>query len=205
MRIGPRYKIARRLGPGIFDKTQTQKFAVSQSRKEEGGKKSKRPGTGTQFAVQMLEKQKARYTYGVGERQFKGYAKTALSQRKVSPASHLYERLECRLDNVIYRLGLVRSRQAARQMVNHGHLMINGTKTDIPSFQVSIGDKIRIRDGSAKKPLFKDVDEMIKKAGVPTWIKFDATKREWEIVGVPTYNSTSSVFDLSSVIEFYSR
>lgn len=204
MRIGPRYKIARRLGPGVFDKTQTQKFAASQSRRDEKSK-GKRPGTGTQFAIQMLEKQKARYTYGVGERQFKNYAKTALSQRKVSPANQLFERLETRLDNVIYRLGLTKSRQAARQMVNHGHIMVNGVKTDIPSYQAFVGDKIKIRDGSAKKPLFKEVEEMIKKAPMPIWVKLDNTKREWEIIGLPKYNPVESVFDLSSVVEFYSR
>lgn len=204
MRIGPRYKIARRLGPGVFDKTQTQKFAASQSRREDAGK-GKRPGTGTQFAVQMLEKQKARYTYGVGERQFKGYAKSALTQRKVSPANHLFERLETRLDNLIYRIGFTRSRQAARQMVNHGHIMVNGVKTDIPSCQLFVGDKVSIREGSAKKPLFKEVEEMIKKATLPVWVKYDNTKRQWEITGMPKLNPVESVFDLSAVVEFYSR
>src|SRR6185436_15717972 len=134
MKIGPKYKIARRLGAPIFEKTQTQKFALSSEKK--GGKKGfGRPKS--DFALQLVEKQKARFFYGVTEKQFKNYAKASLGKKNVRPAAELFSALESRLDNAIWRLGLSPTHGGARQMVAHGHIMVNGKRTYTPSYKLS--------------------------------------------------------------------
>lgn len=201
MKIGPKYKIARRLGANIFEKTQTAKYAL-RAEKKAGNKKFMRPKG--QFATQMLEKQKARLTYFVNERQFKKYVKESLS-KKGNTLQSLFERLEMRLDNTIYRLGWAPTRQAARQMVNHGHITVNGKRLDIPSYIVEANDKITVREGSLKKPLFATFDEKAKKAQVPAWLSFDADKKTATVSGTPKYAPAEHLFNLGQVIEFYSR
>ncbi len=201
MKFGPKYKIARRLGANIFEKTQTAKFALRQERK--GAKPNFRPKS--QFAIQMLEKQKARLTYGVGERQFKKYVKESVAKKGANTLQALYERLEMRLDNVVYRMGFAPTRQAARQMVNHGHITVDGAKSDIPSHILTVGQKVSIRVGSLAKPLFKDLDEKLKTVKVPTWISYDADKKTGSVEGTPKYVPSEQLFNLGLVIEFYSR
>ncbi len=197
---GPKYKIARRLGANIFEKTQTQKFALRQERK--GGKGPYRPKG--DFALAMLEKQKVRYTYGVLERQFKKYVKESV-EVKGATVQALFERLETRLDNVVYRLGFAPTRQAARQMTAHGHIMVNGKRTNVPSQNVRMGDKITVRSASEKKPLFKDMDEKLSKVALPSWLSYDKEKKVAIIEGMPKYTPTEHLFNLGQVIEFYSR
>jgi small subunit ribosomal protein S4 len=199
---GPKYKIARRLGAAIFEKTQTQKFAL---REQSRGKERGRGGPKSDFGVQMLEKQKARFTYGISEKQFSNYVKSAVAKRGVNSVEMLYTSLESRLDNVVYRLALGDTRAHARQMVSHGHILVNGKRVTIPSFRVSLGDVIAIREGSKKKNLFANVDEKLKNRETPAWIAFDREKKEAKIQGLPKATPTELHFDLSSVIEFYSR
>ncbi|MBI5133834.1 MAG: 30S ribosomal protein S4 [Candidatus Taylorbacteria bacterium] len=201
MKIGPKYKIARRLGANIFEKTQTQKFALRQERK--GVKGSYRPKG--DYALAVLEKQKVRYTYGILERQFKKYVKESVEKKGVNTVQALFERLETRLDNVVYRLGWAPTRQAARQMVSHGHILVNGKRTNVPSLTVSMGDKITVRNASQKKPLFKEFDEKAKKVALPSWLSYDADKKVAGVQGMPKHNPTEHLFNLGQVIEFYSR
>jgi small subunit ribosomal protein S4 len=198
---GPKYKIARRLGAHIFEKTSTPKFAMRAERK--GGKGPYRPKG--EYALAMLEKQKVRYTYGVLERQFKKYVKEAVEKKGVNTTQALFERLETRLDNVLYRLGWAPTRQAARQMVAHGHVTINGKRTNVPSHQVTAGDKIAPRAGSLKSALFKELAEKIKAAKVPTWLSVDADKSIASVEGAPKWDQKEHLFNLGQVIEFYSR
>jgi len=144
MKTGPRYKIAKRLGATVFEKAQTQKFAISAERSA----KNKRRGRGRQseYGKQMLEKQKVRVTYGLPERQFRSYVHKALAAHSTKPSERLHELLELRLDNIIWRLGLVPTRRAARQMVAHGHVQIGGKKTRVPSYAISVGDRISVRE-----------------------------------------------------------
>jgi len=201
MRIGPKYKIARRLGAPIFEKTQTEKFAAREAKSFK--KRGRRPRARSNFALQLLEKQKARYTYGVSEKQFSKYVKEAVSQ-KGSPADHLYKRLESRLDNIVYRSGLAKTRQMARQLVSHGHITVNGRKLNVPSHEVKEGDEVSVREGSKNKPVFEILKES-EKGGVPSWIKFDAKKQQGKVGKVPAFDASENVFNLTSVIEFYSR
>lgn len=203
MITGPKYKIARRLGANIYEKTQTAKFALRAERKSANKKGGYRPKG--EYAVAMLEKQKVRYTYGVMERQFKKYVKEATAKKGVNTTQALFERLEMRLDNVVYRLGIAPTRLGARQIVAHGHILVNGSRTNVPSQTVSIGDKITVRDASQKKPIFKDLDEKMKKVVFPSWIAFDVEKKVAEITGKPKFSPADVLFNLGQVIEFYSR
>ncbi len=202
MKLGPRYKIARRLGSHVFDKTQGPKFAASQARKTKG---SFRPKAKSEFAIQMLEKQKARFTYGITERQFSKYVKNAIEQKKTKTDERLYETLESRLDNVVYRMGLANSRRLARQIVSHGHMTVNGVKVTVPSYLVSVDDVVAIRAASQVKPLFVKASEKLKEATIPAWIKADIEKKEATIVANPKFSATETMFDISAILEFYRR
>ncbi len=202
MKLGPKYKIARRLGAPIFEKTQTQKYAIRLERKSKtrGFSKPK-----TEYGTQMNEKQKARFTYGLGEKQFAKYVKEALARKSEKTTQTIFEFLELRLDNAVYRLGLAPTRLGARQMVAHGHFSVNGKRVYTPSRHLKIGDKIEITARSQNKPLFANVDERIKNVTIPSWMKFDAEKKVAEVQGMPAYVKTENMFDLNTVIEFYSR
>lgn len=203
MKIGPRYKIARRLGGSVFDKTQTQKFAMRASaRKEKAGKKKR---AGSDFSLQLIEKQKARFTYGLGERQFKNTIESILSKKSSNINESLVQALESRLDNVVYRLGLGKSRQATKQLVNHGHIDVNGKRVSIPSYKVSVGDLITIRERSKAKPIFKDLNEKLKEVRVPSWLSFDIDKKIAKVQGLPKIPANELAFDVSSIFQYYSR
>jgi len=202
MIIGPKYKIARRLGAPIFEKTQTQKFAMHLERK---GKSRKFTKPKSEFGIQMNEKQKARFSYGVSERQFANYVKEALLRKNTNAPEVIFQFLELRLDNAIYRLGFSSTRLGARQIVSHGHISVNGRRVNTPSRRMKIGDKIEITNRSLAKPLFANIDEKIKSVTVPSWIKLDAVKKVAEIQGMPQLVKTENMFDLNAVVEFYSR
>lgn len=203
MLIGPRYKKARKLGAHIFDKTQTQKFAMRQSMSKKGDAKKGRPKT--DFGLQLLEKQKARFTYGVNERQFSKYVKSIINKKGANSLDTLVQILESRLDNVVYRLGLANSRQAARQMVSHGHITINGKRNNIPSYSVVIGDKIGVSQRSLKNKLFADLENKTKEHNYPSWLKYYADKKSYDVQGMPKLANTEIMFNAASVIQFYSR
>ncbi len=202
MITGPKYKIARRLGAPIFEKTQTQKYALHLEKrgKTRGFTKPK-----SEFGLQLIEKQKARFIYGMGERQFANFVKEALAKKGANPTQTIFEYLELRLDNAIYRLGFATTRSGSRQMVSHGHISVNGRRVNTPSLRLKVGDKIEIAGRSQQKPLFANLDERLKNATVPSWLKLDMVKRAAEVQGMPMYVKTENMFDLNTVIEFYSR
>ena len=206
MKIGPKYKIARRLGREVFEKTQTQKFMLSEAKKLKTLQKGKRRKVLSDYGKQLLEKQKARFTYGLSEKQFKNLVKKSVSQKSKDASHTLYENLESRLDNIIYRLGLVPTRRMARQMVSHGHITINGRRVTIPSFRAKTGEKIAIKEGSLNKGMFVNLDDRLKEGGqVPSWLKFDISKKEAVVQGSPILKQGESLLDLHTVIEFYSK
>jgi len=197
-----KYKIGRRLGAGVFEKCQTTKFAMSEARHAKNAK-NKRPKPLSGYAQQFLEKQKVRFMYGISERQFSNYIKEAISQKGVSANEYLFELLENRLDNVVYRLGLTHSRRLSRQMVSHGHIIVNGKKTTVPSYRVSVGDKVAIREGSKKSVLFSDMTNKMKEYTLPNWLTFNVDSLLGAIQGKP--KNTEGYIDLNTVLEFYSR
>ena len=201
MKTGPKYKICRRLGAQVFEKCQTPKFVAAESSKK-GGKKGGRKAA-TNYAIQLLEKQKVRFSYGVSEKQFYNYVQKAIETKKGAPAEKLSESLERRLDNVVYRLGLANTRAFARQMVAHGHFVVKGKRVTVPSYNVSVGDVISIREGSRNKGPFQSLETRLKNYTAPDWLSFDLSKGEAVVKALP--HQPESFLDYNAVIEFYSR
>lgn len=202
MKIGPKFKIAKRLGASVFDKTQTQKFAIAQER---SAKNKKRGRGATEFGKQLLEKQKIRFTYGVTENQFRNYVKKAMEATGSNPGETLHQLLELRLDNIVYRLGLTGSRRAARQMVSHGHITVNGVKTTIPSRHIHAGDRIAVREGSKNSVLFQNFEEKFMERTIPSWLSWNPKNMEGGITELPTSAASEPAGDLVAVLSFYSR
>lgn len=204
MKTGPRYKLAKRLGPTVFEKAQTQKFALSAERSA----KNKRRGRGRQseYGKQMLEKQKVRVTYGLPEKQFRNYVKKALSSKRTAqPTERLHEILEMRLDNVVWRLGLASTRRAARQMVAHGHITVDGKKIRIPSHALSVGDRVAIREGSKDHGTLVGFSERFMERPLPSWLTWNPKSMEGGVVERPTAASADVAGDLTMVLSFYTR
>lgn len=202
MKIGPKFKIAKRLGAPIFEKTQTQKFALSEAK---GGRTNRRrPGAMSDYKRQLIEKQKMRFSYGISEKQLRKYVDLAV-EKSDQPVAKLIEKLEMRLDNVVYRLGLAKTRQMARQMVSHGHIVVNGKKFTIPSHQVRVDDIITVREGSRQSVLFVNLAETFEATGIPSWLTFDVKKLEGKVTGTPSYEPSETLFDPDQVLEYYSR
>lgn len=202
MKTVQQYKICRRLGPGVFEKCQTTKFAMSEARHAKN-QKGKRPKPLSGYATQFIEKQKVRFMYGISERQFSNYIKEAVAQKSVPSTDYLFEILENRLDNVVYRFGLAHSRRLSRQMVSHGHILVNGKKTNIASYRVKVGDIIAVREGSKKSVLFSDMVNKMKDYTCPNWLTFNAESLSGSIQGKP--KNIEGYIDLNTVLEFYSR
>lgn len=203
MKIGPKYKIARRLGERVFSKTQSSKFTISGTEKKGKGKRGNKAMS--EYGKQLLEKQKARYAYGVTEKQFANYIAKARLKKGANPAQSLYELLEKRLDNVVYRLGFVNSRAFARQAVSHGHITVNGRKVTIPSYEVKAGDKISVRVGSKDNGIFREAREKMKEYHQPAWLLFDDQSLTGEVKAEPSRTEGEMNLNMSSIIEFYSR
>jgi len=155
-------------------------------------------------AVQLREKQKARYTYGMMERQFHRFFETAEKQNGVT-ADNLVLLLERRLDNVVYRLGFADSRSQARQLVLHGHIWLNGRKTDIPSTLVKEGDTVNPSPRALKTEYFKTLAEIIKSKAVPNWIALDREKLTGKLISLPIVGDIETKFEGKTIVEFYSR
>jgi small subunit ribosomal protein S4 len=200
LRIKSKYKIAKRLGAGVFEQTQTQKFALVDARKKE---KRGRGRGGSDYGRQMLEKQRVRYTYGLSEKQLSNYAQQAFAKK--DPSTELHRALEMRADSVLYRAGFAPTRRAARQAVSHGHVKINGTRTTRPSYRLKKGDKIEVRDGVRTSILYAGLAEKEDKRPVPQWLTADADHLSIEIAGEPQYNLIEAGLDYPTVFEFYSR
>ena len=202
MKIGPKFKIAKRLGAPIFEKTQTQKFRVKMENAPKGKKGKKNVSS---YGLQLIEKQKARFTYGITAGQFGKYIKQVIDSKTVHGPEELYKKLETRLDNVVYRMGLSNTRRFARQIVSHGHILINGVKNTVASTIVREGDVISVREGSKKTRTFHDYSERSKSHTVQDWLSFDGDKMTGKIMKMPALQGQEVLFDLGQVIEFSKR
>ncbi|HEY6019210.1 MAG TPA: 30S ribosomal protein S4 [Candidatus Paceibacterota bacterium] len=201
MLLGPKYKICKRLGASVFEKCQTQKFQLAEARapRKMGGRRG-----GSDFGAQLLEKQKARFTYGLSEKQFARYVHEAMAAHG-SASTGLLSKLESRLDNVMYRAGFVKTRRAARQMVSHGHVLVNGRRLNIPSYQVQDGDIVSIRPESRQSALYANRAEAATEAATPSWMTFEDQGFAIKIGAKPTVEETSAPFNAATIIQFYSR
>lgn len=199
-----KYKVCRRLGAGIYEKCQTQKFLAVATIGSKGAKK--RQSRMSDYGAQLIEKQKVRFLYGIREKQFRNYVNEAMKHvsKTNTPTGALAAMLETRLDNAVYRLGFAASRAQARQLVSHGHFTVNGRKTDIPSQALSVGDVIAPREGSLGNTFFKDISVKVKDVKTPSWLSRDEkTATSGKVTAIP--NTVDPMLNLQVVLEFYSR
>jgi small subunit ribosomal protein S4 len=203
MKTVAKYKMCRRLGAGVFEKCQTQKFTAVEQKTVRAGANVKRPKAPSGFGLQLLEKQRVRFTYGISERQLQNYVKVATQVKGMPVTDKLYELLESRLDSVIYRLGFAATRRFARQMSSHGHFVVNGKKSTIPSQQIHIGDIVSVREGSKSSPMFAEFAKNMKDKTYPTWLKLSVEQMSSEVVAKPKNDEQFLKFE--TVLEFYSR
>ena len=146
-----------------------------------------------------------RFSYGITESQLRRYVDESIAKKGHQPIAVLMDRLETRLDNTVYRLGLAKTRQFARQMVSHGHIIVNGKRLNVPSHKVRVGDIITIREGSKSSVMFAEMAEKHEATSVPNWLTFDAKKLEGTVKAAPVFIPTEALFDPEQVMEFYSR
>lgn len=198
---GPRVKVCRQLGtvlPGL-SAVATLKRAYPPG--EHGAKRKNKP---SDFKIRMVEKQKARFHYGILERQFQIYVRRA-SNTKGPAGRNLIQLLESRLDNVVWRLGLTRTIVAARQMVVHGHITVNGKRVDRPSFHVTPGATIAIAERSKAKPFFQPALDEAASRSRPGWLEFDPGKAEGKLLATPERGDLPFELNENAIIEFYSQ
>jgi small subunit ribosomal protein S4 len=208
--IGPVCKLCRREGEKLFLKGERcfspkcsfdkRDYAPGQH----GRNMSRRKKRESDYGRQLRAKQRARRVYGVLERQFSRYYKVALQRRGLT-GLNLLQILESRLDNVVYRLGFASSRAEARLMVTHGHFVVNGRRTDIPSMLLKEGDELSVRDGSRKLPYFKNLGEIVEKRNVPAWLERDAKTLAGKVQRLPERSEIDGSLNEQLIVEYYSR
>ena len=203
MKTGPKYKIAKRLGASVFEKTQSQKFAIAAERAARAKKRGR--GRQSEYGKQILEKQKVRVTYGISEKQFRTYVRRALAHGEGDPVTRLHEMLELRLDNVAYRLGLAPTRRAARQLIAHGHVTVNGKKIRVPSYPVTLTDRLAVREGSKSHGGFTGFSERFAERPLPSWLSWNPKAMEGGVTERPNQVSAAPSGDLAAVLSFYTR
>jgi len=181
------------------DRCLTPKCAIERRRQVRGRRRRV-----SDRGLQLIQKQRARYCYGILERQFRRIFAEAERQPGVTGDS-LQVLLERRLDNVVYRLGFAESRAQARQLVRHGHLTLNGRKTDIPSHLVKEGDTISWKESSTKTEYFKQLREIIEAKSVSSWLSLDRENLVGRVLSLPAPEEIAAVFDSKAVVEYYSR
>lgn len=156
------------------------------------------------YGVQLIEKQKAKKYYNLMEKQFRLTFDKA-SKKEGDSGKNFLRLLETRLDNVVFRLGFAKSRNQARQLVNHGHFEVNGVKTDIPSFIVKPGQEISVRKRALKSPYFKQIAEDLKKVELPAWLNLQVADMKAKVLHEPTDNDLPTNINVQVIIEYYSK
>lgn len=186
----PRFKVARHLGENVYNHPKALKRGVKPHRKQ------------SEYGKQLLEKQKLKAYYGVMERQFRRYVSEALKARE-NPGIVLIQKLETRLDNIVYRLGYGSTLRQARQIVGHGHIRVNGQKVDIPSYQLKVGDEISLSERAKNKDLFRENFQSI--SLTLSYLVKDLDTLTGRLVSIPDADEIPINVDMSLIVEFYSR
>ena len=197
---GPRVRISRRFGVPIFGPSKYLE------RRNYGpgvhGPKSRRKHT--DYGLGLIEKQKLRYYYGLMERQFRGVYEKALRRRGVT-GEQMLQILETRLDNVVFHLGFGTTRAAARQLVGHGHVKVNGRKVNIPSFALKVNDIVEVKETSVSRQLATKNMEMATSRSVPDWLSLNKEALKGVVMRIPTRDEIQPIANEQAVVEFYSR
>ncbi len=203
-------KICRRLGQKLFlkgEKCSSPKCAMIKRAYAPGQKKKKVNRNISEYAKELKEKQKLKNWYNLKEYKFKKYVQDVLSNKGEieNLSEELIKKLEKRLDNVIFRMNLARSRKEARQLVSHAYFLVNGKAVNIPSFSVRKGDIISLKDAKKDKRLFKEVLVPLQKNQIASWLQFNLKKMEGKIIGEPSLEESLPPAEILSVFEFYSK
>ena len=202
---GPKCRLCRREGEKLFlkgTKCYSEKCPVTRRRFPPGTQQSRRRRRMSQYGLRLREKQKVRRIYGIRERQFRQYVETAQKFKGVT-GDMLLSLLERRLDNSLYRGGLASSRDQARQLVNHGHVWVNGRRVDIPSFLVKPGDTIEFKENSRGKKGVKAIMEENSKSDVPEWI--ESANGQLRVLDAPKTDEIEQDLKMNLIVEYYSR
>lgn len=197
----------RREGEKLFlkgDRCYSPKCAIARKPYGPGQHGQARAKKPTEYGLQLREKQKAKRTYGVLEKQFHNYFEKADRQQGIT-GENLLILLERRLDNVVYRLGMGISRKEARQLINHGHFTINGKKASIPSMLVKVGDVIEVKDRSKESPKFKEIQASAGYKTPPDWLELDAENLRGRILAFPRRDHIEATIEEHLIVELYSR
>lgn len=206
-------KVERRLGERLFlkgERCSGPKCAYARRAYPPGahgkkrGKGRGRRGELSDYGRLLKEKKKTQYWYGVDDRVIKRYSREAASRPGIFSARFL-ERLERRLDNVLFRAGFVLSRGTARQTINHGHITVDGVTVNIPSFQVRKGNVVAIKERAARGGRFADLEMRLKKYEPPQWMRTDSSKKTVVIVALPDFDTTEKIAEIAKIKELYSR
>lgn len=171
------------------------------SNKNPGGQRRAKK---SEYAMQLTEKQKVKFVYGMQERQFRGYYEKA-SRAEGNTGEVLLSMLERRLDNVVYRLGYASTRREARQLVNHGHFTVNGKRVNIPSFLVKVGDLVAVCEASVSKPRFKKMKEDDAFVAAPKWLDRDKNTLQGKVIAIPTKEDIDFEIAEHLIVELYSK
>lgn len=205
---GPVCRLCRRAGEKLMlkgERCATPKCSIERRTTPPGQRAARRrPRKLSDYALRLQEKQKARYSYGVLEQQFRRLFAKAEKAPGI-PAENLTQLLERRLDNTVYRLGFADSRNQARQLVRHGHIMVNERKVDIPSFLVKPGDVIAWREKSIKKEPYKKTLQGIDSKVIPSWLSLDKQNLSGRVLTLPVPDEIAAKFDGKMIVEYYSR
>jgi small subunit ribosomal protein S4 len=197
---GPRVRISRRFGIPIFGPTKYLE------RRNYGpgvhGPKSRRKHT--DYGLGLIEKQKLRYYYGLLERQFRGVYEKALRRRGVT-GEQMLQILETRLDNVVFHLGFASTRAAARQMVCHGHIQVNGRKVNVPSYALRVNEAITVKNNNVSRQLATKNLEISTSRAVPDWMSLNKEEFKGVVMRIPTRDEINPIANEQAVVEFYSR
>ena len=175
-------------------------YGNKKSTRNPGGNRRKKT---SEYGAQLKEKQKVKFVYGVQEKQFHKYYLKASNMKGIT-GENMLRLLELRLDNVVFRLGLAKTRRMARQIVGHGHIRVNGQKVDIPSYQVKVGDVITLRPRSAESEMFKSLREGTT-VTTPKWLSFDAPNLTGNVTALPTREDIDFEVAENMIVEYYSR
>lgn len=203
--IGPKCKLSRRQGVDLFLKSRARPIeSKCQLEKPPGQHGDSRGRRQSDYALQLREKQKLRYIYGVLERQFRNYYKAA-AKRKGATGENLLQLLEQRLDNVVYRMGFGCTRSEARQLVSHKAITVNGNIVNIPSYQVSPKDMVAVREKARNQVRIQDSLTIAEQLGIPEWLEVDVKKMEGLFKAKPERSELPADINESLVVELYSK
>jgi small subunit ribosomal protein S4 len=202
--LGPTCKLSRREGTDLFLKSGIRPLESKCRAESAPGQHGQRRGRLSDYGVQLREKQKVRRLYGILEKQFRGYY-TEAARRKGATGENLLQLLECRLDNVAYRMGFGSTRAECRQLVSHKSILVNGKKVNIPSYQVQVGDVVSIRDRSKTQLRIQSAVQLATQRGTVDWIDTDASKLQGTFKRVPDRSELPSEINENLIVELYSK